>query len=254
MNRRASSRQKAAALIDAAGTDEADWIAAGLEKALPQVRAPHGPVVVVAAHPDDEVLGFGGTIATLLAAGVEVHTVCLTAGEASHGTEDPGAMARLAERRRAELISALRALGPLPDAVHAHLPDTGLDRHEETARTVIAEALTRTGATLCVAPWEGDLHSDHEAAGRAARRAGSDSEVTVWTYPIWMWHWARPGDQRVPWHRAGVLPVTGEAFDRKKTALAHFTSQLQPRGPQQAPVLPPEELVHHTRAFETVIR
>ncbi|MFJ9321766.1 PIG-L deacetylase family protein [Streptomyces globisporus] len=122
----------------------------------------------MAPHPDDEVLGSGGAIVTLLAAGVAVHTVCLTAGEASHGTGDPGAMARLAERRRAGLTSVLRALGRLPDAVHAHLPDTGLDQHEETARAVTAEALTRTGATLCLAPWEGDLHGDHEAAGRAA--------------------------------------------------------------------------------------
>ncbi len=252
--RAARSRQDAAALIDADGTDETDWLAAGLERTLPPLRVPEGPVVVVAAHPDDEVLGCGGTVATLLAAGVSVHTVCLTAGEASHGTDDAGQMALLAERRRAELATALRALGPLPDAVHAGLPDTGLGRHEEEARAVIAGVVARTGAALCLAPWEGDLHSDHEAAGRSARRAGSDHGIAVWTYPVWMWHWARPGDPRVPWHRAGVLPLTEDALDRKKAALACFTSQLEVRGPEQAPVLPPQELAHHTRAFETVMR
>ncbi|MEV1046254.1 PIG-L family deacetylase [Streptomyces sp. NPDC049916] len=249
-----ASREEAAALIDAAGTDEADWLAAGLEAKLPLLRVPDGPVVVVAAHPDDEVLGCGGTIAALLAAGVTVHTVCLTAGEASHGTGDTGAMARLAERRRAELAAALRALGPLPQPVYAALPDTGLDQHEDEARVIIAEVVARTGAALCLAPWESDLHSDHEAAGRAARRAGREGRVAVWRYPVWMWHWARPGDLRVPWHRAGVLSLSEGALDRKKAALACFTSQLEPRGPGQGPVLPPWELAHHIRAFETVMR
>ncbi|MFF7341931.1 PIG-L deacetylase family protein [Streptomyces sp. NPDC008163] len=252
--RAVGSRQEAAALIDAAGTDEAVWQAENLEGTLPRLRVPQGPVVVVAAHPDDEVLGCGGTVATLLTAGVPVHTVCLTAGEASHGTGNAGAMARLAERRGKELTEALRALGTLPDAVHAGLPDTRLDRHEEDARAVIAEVLAHTGAALCLAPWEGDLHSDHEAAGRAARRAGVDRGVTVWTYPVWMWHWAHPGDPRVPWHRAGVLPLTEDGLTRKRAALACFTSQLEPRGPEQDAVLPPQELAHHTRTYETVMR
>ncbi|MFJ4715543.1 PIG-L deacetylase family protein [Streptomyces sp. NPDC088785] len=249
-----AARREAAALIDADGTPEADWRAADLPRALPRLRVPEGPVVVVAAHPDDEVLGCGGTVAGLRAAGVPVHIVCLTDGEASHGPGDTATTGRLAARRRAELAAALRELGPLPDPVHAGLPDTALDRHEEHARTVVGEVVARAGAALCLAPWEGDLHSDHEAAGRAARRAGGDHGVTVWTYPVWMWHWARPGDPRVPWHRAGVLPLAGADLARKRAALTRFTSQLEPRGTGSAPVLPPQEIAHHTRTFETVMR
>jgi len=53
------------------------------------------------------------------------------------------------------------------------------------------------GFTACLAPWTSDLHGDHEAVGRAARRAAG----RVLFYPVWMWHWARPGDSRVPWRR-----------------------------------------------------
>jgi LmbE family N-acetylglucosaminyl deacetylase len=35
---------------------------------------------------------------------------------------------------------------------------------------------------MCLAPWEEDAHADHEAVGRAARRAGQQ----VLSYPIWM--------------------------------------------------------------------
>lgn len=249
-----TARRAAAAAIDARGTDEAEWAAARLSDHLPQVMLPAGPVVVVAAHPDDEVLGFGGAMATLLDAGADVRTVCLSDGEASHGPLSPSGRARLADRRRVELAAALRELGDLPAPVHGGLPDTGLDRHEERAQALIGEVLDSVGAAVCVAPWEGDLHSDHEAAGRAARRAGRDRATPVWSYPVWMWHWACPHDDRVPWHRAGVLPLTGTAVTRKLAALSRFTSQREPRGPGVAPVLPAEEIAHHTRAFETVIR
>ncbi|MEU8953241.1 PIG-L family deacetylase [Streptomyces sp. NPDC048518] len=275
MSTHTSTRLAAAAAIDARGTAEAEWRDAGLLEGLPELELPAGPVVVVAAHPDDEVLGFGGTMATLLAAGVEVHTVCLTDGEASHGAASASARAELAARRRDELRAALAELGPVsavpavpampavpagpavsavPEPVFAALPDTELDAYEHEAATVIGGVLDGAGAAVCVAPWAADLHSDHEAAGRAALRACRSTSLPVWSYPVWMWHWARPDDSRVPWHRCGVLPLSEAALGRKQAALARFTSQLEPRGPEVGPVLPAEEIAHHTRAFETVIR
>ncbi|NEB81962.1 PIG-L family deacetylase [Streptomyces sp. SID14478] len=247
-------RAAAAAAIDAHGTPESEWLAAELPQRLPRLELPAGPVVVVAAHPDDEVLGFGGSIAALATAGGAVHTVCLTDGEASHGDTDPAAHRALATRRRGELAAALAELGPLPTPVHSGLPDTALERHEDEAVAAIVDVLSATGADLCVAPWDGDLHSDHEAAGRAARRACRATNTTLWSFPVWMWHWARPQDTRVPWQRTAVVPLQPEALDRKKKALARFVSQLEERDPGGTPVLSPEEIAHHTRPFETVIR
>ncbi|MEU1535795.1 PIG-L deacetylase family protein [Streptomyces fagopyri] len=248
-----AARRAAAAAIDAEGTDEDEWRRARLPDSLPAIALPSGPVVVVAAHPDDEVLGFGGCISALVQAGVAVHTLCLSDGEASHGSSLPSDRALLAVRRRGELAAALDELGRLPAPVYAGLPDTALAEYEDEARVAIAEVLAAVGAAVCVAPWEGDLHSDHEAAGRAAQRAARDSSVSVWSYPVWMWHWARPDDLRVPWHRTAVVSLPEAAAVRKKAAVARFTSQLEPRG-HAGPVLPPEEMAHHTRTFETVIR
>ncbi|MEU7335649.1 MULTISPECIES: PIG-L family deacetylase [unclassified Streptomyces] len=247
-------RQAAAEAIDAQGTDESEWLRARLPDHLPHLNLPPGPVVVVAAHPDDEVLGFGGCIAALVDAGATVQTVCLSDGEASHAASQPYAQATLARRRRSELAGALAELGELPTPLHAALPDTALDEYEDQACTVIGEVLSGARAALCVAPWEGDLHSDHEAAGRAAQRAACAASIPVWSYPVWMWHWARPYDFRVPWHRAAVVPLPEAAAVRKKTAAAQFTSQLEARGHDIGPVLPKEEIAHHTRTFETVIR
>ena len=71
--------------IDRPGTAEEAWDEwAGLQH-LPAADPLDWPsVVIVAAHPDDEVLGAGGTMAMLAAAGARLRLVAVTDGEASH--------------------------------------------------------------------------------------------------------------------------------------------------------------------------
>jgi LmbE family N-acetylglucosaminyl deacetylase len=99
---------------------------------------------------------------------------------------------------------------------------------------------------VCLAPWDGDAHADHEAAGRAARRAG----LPVLSYPIWMWHWATPADARVPWPRARQIPLPPEAMAQKRSAIGAFASQLTDRGAGAGPVLPGGFVAHFTRSQE----
>ncbi|RVP23300.1 PIG-L deacetylase family protein, partial [Sinorhizobium meliloti] len=64
-----------------------------------------GRTLVVAPHPDDEVLGAGGTIARLAAEGEEVFVAVVTEGKPP--AFDPEATARI----QAEARQAHRALG-----------------------------------------------------------------------------------------------------------------------------------------------
>ncbi len=107
---------------------------------------------------------------------------------------------------------------------------------------------------MCLAPWEADAHADHEAAGRAARRAGRLTGAEVLTYPIWMWHWAKPGDRRVPWHRACQVRLPPGVAARKRGAIGVFASQLADRGPDTGPVLPAGIVAHFTRSEEVLLR
>ncbi|MET9479386.1 PIG-L family deacetylase [Streptomyces sp. NPDC006638] len=253
----ATGRQAAADAIDAPGTPESEWAAWPPLAGLPAVPLPTGPVVVVAAHPDDEVLGFGGAMAELAAAGTEVHLVSVTDGEGSHPRSAQIDHARMARVREAELLSALAELG-LPDLrpTRLRVPDTQVHRYETAVADAIAGLVRDVGAAQCVAPWTGDLHSDHEAAGRAAAAACAASGTPLWLYPVWMWHWARPGDPRVPWATAARLPMAAGTLAGKHRAVRCFTSQTVPlaAGEENAPILPPDELAHHTRPFEVVLR
>ena len=110
------------------------------------------------------------------------------------------------------------------------------------------------GFAVCLAPWEADVHADHEAAGRAARRAVRRVGLEMLSYPIWMWHWAKPADRRVPWPRACQVPLTADVAAKKKAAISAFASQLTGREGAAGPVLPPGIVAHFTRPLEVLLR
>ncbi|MFD4543001.1 PIG-L deacetylase family protein [Streptomyces bauhiniae] len=240
--------------IQAPGTDEREWRAWDGWDRMPEYALPTaGRVVVVAAHPDDEVLGVGGTLARLAAAGVALTVVSVTDGEGSHPGSTRLTPDRLAELRAAELCDALAELGARQaEVVRLRLPDTGVARHEDRLATELAALLP--DAALCLAPWTGDVHGDHEAAGRAALAASRAVSVPCSLYPVWLWHWARPGDPRVPWGGAARIALPPEAQARKRAAVDRFVTQIRPLGdaPEDAAVLPPDELAHHLRGWEVV--
>jgi len=243
--------QRVPSRIDRPGTREHAWDAWPGLRDLPEVDpSAWSSAVVVPAHPDDEVLGAGGTIAILAAAGVRVRLVALTDGAASHPGADPVAVART---RAAETAAALDLLGASGiEVTRLGFPDTGLAACEQQLSAVLREQCAGFG--VCLAPWEADAHADHEAAGRAARRAGRLIGVEVLTYPVWMWHWARPGDHRVPWYRACQVRLPAGVAARKRAAIDVFASQLADRGPDTGSVLPAGIVAHFTRSEEVLLR
>jgi LmbE family N-acetylglucosaminyl deacetylase len=232
--------------IDAPGTPERGWRGWPALASLPvQDISAWASVVVVAAHPDDEILGAGGTLALLAAAGTRLRLIAVTDGEASHpGLADTSALAR---RRARESARALQILGAgSTEVIRLGLPDTGLARREGELAAALRPLCA--GFDVCLAPWEQDAHADHEAAGRAARRAGA----RVLAYPVWMWHWAAPADERVPWASARQVPLPPGAAAAKHAAIKAFTSQLTPR-PAGGPVLPPDIIAHFTGTREVLL-
>src|SRR5437764_1393802 len=83
-------------------------------------------ILVVAAHPDDETLGCGGTIAQHAADGHEVHIAILGEGISSrHGRRDDARAAEL-EKLRRDAHAAASALGAR-SVLFGGLPDNRFD-------------------------------------------------------------------------------------------------------------------------------
>ena len=85
-------------------------------------------VVFFHAHPDDEAIFTGGTMALLAKGGVRVVLVVATSGEL--GTPEPGAL-DLGRARRDETIESCAALG-VDDVVFLGWADSGLDGQNPT--------------------------------------------------------------------------------------------------------------------------
>ena len=243
----------AARPLSGGGTATCVWL--GARRQLPELDlADYPEIVVVAAHPDDETFGFGATSTMLAGMGVRVQVVSASDGGASHPGLSSAARYRLERVRRAELDRAVSALG-LPAPISLGLPDGEIRDHEDRLADVLTEILAaRPAGTWCAATWFGDGHPDHEAAGRAAAVAVGRTGAKLLEYPVWMWHWASPGDAAVPWERASEVPVTREALGRKEIAAQCFRSQFEPATLDAAPVIPPAVLRRLLAVGEVVFR
>ena len=224
---------------DDRGTPHALWDAWFTERTPdPELILPTGiqRLLMVAPHPDDEILGVGITAARAAAAGVEVVIVGVTDGDASHPDSPTLTGERLGALRVEESRRACAILG-LPEPVRVGVPDGGVHAHEERLAETIAglvadgrETSARTPGTDCLvlSTWRGDGHPDHEASGRAAARACAQTGARLAEYPVWTWHWASPGDSRVPWDRRRRVQLDDSELAAKRAAVGEFVTQIHP--------------------------
>jgi len=238
------------------GTTEAEWSRwpglARLPAIAPTELVPaHARAVVVAPHPDDEVLSVGGLLAQLAECGRHVEVIAVTDGTASHRGSTQWPVERLARTRPRESRKALQCLGLAIEPIRLGLPDGGLKalRAMLAARLV---SLLRPGDVVFTT-WRQDGHPDHEATGEACALAAASTGARLAEVPVWGWHWSRPGDMRMPWSHAFRLPLNEDAVRRKRAAVNAFTSQLR-RDPStgSGPVLRATTVQRAARPFEVI--
>jgi LmbE family N-acetylglucosaminyl deacetylase len=132
-------------------------------------------LMAVLAHPDDETLGFGGTLARYATEGVRTSVITATRGE--HGWSGPAGSHpgpdAVAELRRRELCAAAEALG-----VHALYPlaheDGTLERVDPPSVAAEIAALIRREQPQVLLTFDpcGDYgHPDHIAVSRLTMAA-----------------------------------------------------------------------------------
>lgn len=240
------------------GTEESRW-AHAIARNAPRPTELRGVdrLIVIAAHPDDESLGAGGLIATAAEQGVPVHVVVATAGEASHRASPTHSPDLLRSIRHDELEAAMRLLAPHARTEFLDLPDGQLAAHAPALRERLDTLLDEFGdeRILLVAPWHGDGHGDHEAAGAVARAVSAASGARLLEYPIWLWHWAAPDDPAVPWREMTQLQLSERAIAAKRDAMAAHRSQTAPLSTAigDEALLSPEFQAHFTRRAETFV-
>ena len=251
------ARAKAAPQISGCGTPEFAWRQCATLRQLPEFTLPTCALAIVfAPHPDDETLGLGGTIASLLERGSTVLIMTASDGESSHPQSATTSPEQLRKRREKELGSAIDTLSEGRPGhvlnVKLHLPDGGLAQVERELSQHLSRFLDPQ--VLCFSTWVHDGHPDHEAVGRAARSACARSGTRLIEYPVWTWHWAVPNENNVPWGRARKFNLSPQTLDAKRSAIERYESQITPLSdrPGDEAVVPPFDLVHFQRNYEVL--
>jgi LmbE family N-acetylglucosaminyl deacetylase len=198
-------------------------------------------LVVVAPHPDDEVLTTGGLMVRFAG---DVVVVAVTDGEASHPDSSRATPDGLRTRRAAERAEALRRLGVTAEVIRLRVPDRGC----RAGRVDIAASLAgllRRGDTV-VGPSRADRHPDHVAVAEALRCAAAGTTGVVWEAPTWaLVHRTQPA-------ASCTLALDAAGWAAKRHAMDAYVSQLVPLGPDPAdgPVVHPGELATMLRPHE----
>jgi N-acetylglucosamine malate deacetylase 1 len=183
-------------------------------------------VLAVAPHPDDEVLGCGGSIVRHIQARRQAFVVYLSSGE--HGSADrpPAELGPLREQEAAE---AMRTLG-VPDANLRFLrfPDGGINPRALEQVGAVTVVLRELRPDLLYLPHPNDASFDHSAAfalcWRAASMAGSRNFPGWGTRP----HWVPAILGYEVWSPIGepaYLEDISDVLERKLAALDCYRSQ-----------------------------
>ena len=122
---------------------------------------------VIMAHPDDEVLGCGGSVARLAREGAEVHILIMASGLTSRGPADKQALAALKDEARA----AANALGAA-SIEFCDFPDNAMDSCTLLDIVKSVEAyLANIEPDIIFTHHSGDINIDHDITQRAVLTA-----------------------------------------------------------------------------------
>lgn len=189
------------------------------------MRSPTERVLIVAPHPDDDVLGCGGTAAKLAAQGANVHVAVLTTAGPPLFDQD------VAATGRRESLAAHQVLG-VKGTTFAGLPAASLDTvaHADVNAS-LGEVFADVEPDTVFVPFVGDLHRDHQLAFLsslvASRPTGPGAPRAVYAYEtLSETNWNAP--YVTPGFHPTVFVDISDHLETKVAAMRCHASQVRP--------------------------
>lgn len=187
-------------------------------------------ILVVAAHPDDELLGVGGTIAKHVEAGDTVYALILGEGQTSRFDRREDAGTQIVEELHGNTLEADRQVG-IKETYFENFPD---NRFDSVALLDIVKAVEKRVRELqpeiIYTHHRGDLNVDHQMTYKAvltATRPMEDCPVkeiyAFETVSSTEWNFAYGDDQFAP---NLFVRLTEEQFQKKLDGMEKYETEL----------------------------
>lgn len=190
--------------------------------------------LIIAPHPDDEVLGCGGLIARLVSEGNIPKIVIMSKGEASHGGCCNTPEKDIMEARHRLTLESLKILGvPESNIYCLSYPDGGISPdHEETSRLKSLIAHLKPEAVFV--PHWGEGWKDHTMTREIAMKL-VPKNVSLYEYCVWMWYY---NVWKLDWKNAFRLRMSHKEHSLKLKAVDQYVTPQAPCGKPWSGVLP----------------
>ena len=189
-------------------------------------------VVIVAAHPDDEVLGCGGSIARHADAGDHVQVLIVAEGATSRQQQrDRGQV----DTELSELAYAAQKAGEILGSTGVELldlPDNRLDSIDRLDLVKLIEArIERYQPKIVYTHHAGDVNIDHrrlhEAVVTACRPTPGHSVKRLLSFEVASsTEWQPPGS--APAFQPNWFVDISDQWERKRLALEAYASEMRP--------------------------
>lgn len=185
-------------------------------------------ILVIAAHPDDEVLGCGGTISKVVKEGAEVHVAIMTDGVGARGTLS--AM-KYQQRREVAVLEAANILG-IPHPKLLSFPDNEMDSLSRLALVnAIEELVSEYRPSIIFTHHSGDVNIDHrrvhEAVVTACRPQLNFPVKTLIFFEVpSSTEWQIPGS--APVFSPNLFINIETSLDKKLSAMMAYDDELRP--------------------------
>lgn len=128
-------------------------------------------VFIVAAHPDDEILGVGGTVAKHVAKGDKVYAMILGEGQTSRGDHRGDIPQEVVEELHKNTLESAKAVG-YEQVFFADFPDNRFDQVDLLDIVkVVEKKIKELQPDIVYTHYSGDLNVDHQYTARAVLTA-----------------------------------------------------------------------------------
>lgn len=192
-------------------------------------------ILIIAPHPDDEILGCGGLIQRALTKGGRVDVVILTNGEASH--DGCCEKSDIAENRTLLTYRAAQAIGLQQENIHKlDFKDGGVSLDDEENVDRLYKLLAAIQPEQIYIPHQNEGWRDHVIIkSLISSFVEQTPKAELYEYLVWSWYYVRGWFN---WRQCSVLRMNKKECLSKITAMNVYTTDIAPCGKPWSGTLP----------------